>query len=288
MALPVRPWTMEILELAPHFGSIFWRLGQAIAGLPTRGDKAYRYIEVFLWKFIDHFSSAVHLAQGTRFPGIGSTFLDMSSINLIVRASWECHLTMSYLYIQSKSKDETRMRFWSWFLNGLRDRQKATPFDEDTRRKHEAERAQIADIINDLRENPAYGALPPKRQKAILKGEWRRPLSWSTIAKDAGYSDFLADQFYGFLSHYAHSGSGSLVQLADLPTESDARRLLNSSLRLLLCFAAHVARDFCTAINVPTVRLSDEEQRFLAWLLKLAATSPAPKTAAPGASVVTE
>jgi hypothetical protein len=277
MVFPDRPWTADPGELAPYLSRIFWRLGEAIAGQSTRGDKAYRYIEVFLWKFVDHFGSAFHLAKGTRFPGIESVFLDMSSINLIVRASWECHLTMSYLYIQSKTKDEMHLRFWSWFLNGLFDRQKVPLFDDEMKRRQEAERRQIADIIADLHANPAYGTLSPKERAAIVKGRWRWPLSWAAVARNAGYSEFLSDQFYGFLSHYAHSGSGSLVQLADQPTESDARRLLNSSLRLLLCFAAHVARDYCTAINLPTMRLLDEEQGFLAWLFKLPALNPASK-----------
>ncbi len=90
---------------------IFYRVATATAGLPTGGDKVYRYVEVFLWKFVDHFNSCFHLAHGTPVLGRREAFCDTSSINVLVRAAWESYLTFNYN--TSKPSRSTSVHFAS-------------------------------------------------------------------------------------------------------------------------------------------------------------------------------
>ena len=110
-SLPKDSWKIPPLELAPHFMNIFYRVSSATAGLSTGGDKIYRYVEVFFWKFVDHFNSCFHLARRTPVLGRDQQFYDASSINVLLRAGWESYLTFNYIYVQSESVEEREFRF---------------------------------------------------------------------------------------------------------------------------------------------------------------------------------
>ncbi len=131
------------------------------------------------------------------------------------------------------------------------------------------EKVDIEGIRTGLRQNPYFQKLTTKQQESLLtQGRWRLA-SWKRVAVDAGFSAFLADQMYGFLSHYAHSGSASLLQLASEPAGPDAARMVNAMLRVPLTVAAHFLHDYCELIDSPQVLLSDDEKLFLYPWIKL-------------------
>ena len=276
---PEEPWKERPEDIAPHFMALFRRLSEATRGLPTHGDKAYRYVEIFLFKFVDHFNSCFHLSGGTPFLGTSQIFYDTSTINVVIRASWETYLAFYYIYVGSSSEEERDCRFWSWWLAGLMDRQAAPLFDVDSVLKMGMEKADIASVRIRLVANSAFQKLAGAQQKGILTGgKWRLD-SWKTIGVDAGFSTFLSEQMYGYLCAYAHSGGASLLQLADVTNDPIRARLNMAMLRIPLVVAAHFANDFCDLIDNEAVRLTTQDREFLYPWIKLAALHPKPPVA---------
>jgi hypothetical protein len=165
---PKESWKLSPKEVAPHFMKMFFRVSTATAGLPTRKDKAYRYVEVFFWKFVDHFNSCFFLANGTPVLGRKQIFYDSSSINVIIRACWETYLSFNHIYVKSETKEERDFRFLGWWLAGLLDRQEAPRFDANSVLKLAMEKADIMRIRMQLQGNPYFDKWTAKQRKALL------------------------------------------------------------------------------------------------------------------------
>jgi hypothetical protein len=176
--------------------------------------------------------------------------------------------------VQSVSSEEQEFRFWGWWLSGLLDRQNAPRFELSSVLKMGLEKADVTKIRLKLQVNPYFEKMSSNQQTELLRrGKWRLP-SWKKIAVDAGFSKFLSNQMYSFLSHYAHSGSASLMQLADQPSNDEIESMNSSMLRILLTVGAHFLYDYCELINDPRVRLNEEEKTFLLPWIRLASIDP--------------
>jgi hypothetical protein len=75
---------------------------------------------------------------------------------------------------------------------------------------------------------------------------------------------------YGFLSHYAHSGSASLLQLADESAGGELEKVHLGMLRIPLAIGSHFASDYCNLIGNTRVALTEEELAFLVPWQRLA------------------
>ena len=81
-------------------------------------------------------------------------------------------------------------------------------------------------------DNIAFENVPPKQQKAMLeKGKWRFS-GWAAIARKCGLSNMYSYRVYSYLSGFAHSEGGSVMQVLAMYKDSKEEELADNSVRI--------------------------------------------------------
>jgi hypothetical protein len=221
--------------IAQELVDLIFLAAESIKGYKFGRNKLIYYKQEFLYKYLQHFLSVLHLSKGTTVKVMGDQkiFYDMSSINVLIRAALETYLLFYYIYADGSDNDTTEYRFWSWLREGLLDRQRARPTSETGIAKLREEKEEIRIIEDKISSNKCFKSLSGKQRKIYMTtGKWRYR-SWKELAKSAGFSDSLSERIYSFLSGYAHSESISVIQLATSPDYSTAKELNSIMLKFL-------------------------------------------------------
>jgi len=122
--------------------------GESIKGYKTRKSKLIYYKQEFLNKYLQHFLSILHLRKGTSFKLANKTkyFYDMSCINVLIRAALETYLLFHHIYIDGKTQEMVKFRFWSWWREGLLTRQSFRLITPEFKKKQDKEKREIEKI----------------------------------------------------------------------------------------------------------------------------------------------
>lgn len=161
------------------------------------------------------------------------------------RATFETFLIFHHLFIQADSEDERELRYESWVLSGLSERQGFPIKSPQGIKQVESERLIINSLNDKLKKNKAFINLKPKQQRAILeKGNWRMK-SWTELAKDSGLDENHAGKFYKYLCGYAHSGSLSSQQLRESQTKVIQKQMAESGMTLIMISMAKMIESYC-------------------------------------------
>jgi len=263
-------------KLAHDFIEMIFLSGEVIKGTPTGGDKLIYYKQEFLNKFLQHFLTVTYLRKDTFFilSKEKKNFYDMASINVIIRSALETYLTFFHIYTESSDDDVIYFRFWSWWRNGLMIRQKFIPIDDESIIKLQAEKKEIIKIQKDLQQNKAFESLYEKQKKDFINtGKWRYK-TWKVIAESAGFSKFISNQIYTFLSGYVHTGSASLLQIAQLKDREEAKNLNTIIFQFLFMSCSLFLRDFKKAFPKTKFPYTQYQNDLLDTWLFLAQAAP--------------
>jgi hypothetical protein len=199
--------------IAQELVDLIFLAAESIKGYKFGRNKLIYYKQEFLYKYLQHFLSVLHLSKGT--------------------TALETYLLFYYIYADGSDNDTTEYRFWSWLREGLLDRQRARPTSETGIAKLREEKEEIRIIEDKISSNKCFKSLSGKQRKIYMTtGKWRYR-SWKELAKSAGFSDSLSERIYSFLSGYAHSESISVIQLATSPDYSTAKELNSIMLKFL-------------------------------------------------------
>ncbi|GAH48952.1 unnamed protein product, partial [marine sediment metagenome] len=166
-------------------------------------------------KFFRHSASIFYLSRGTIIKdfAVGEVnCIDFGSINAVARAVFEAFLTFHHVFAACQTDQVRYLRYWSWLLSGLCERQKAPAPAPEYQEKLEIERKDIKELHKKLGSNSEFIQLSKKQRANIMKGRWRL-CSWKEMTRDAGLDEFHASTMYAYLCGYAHSDSLSVSQI---------------------------------------------------------------------------
>jgi hypothetical protein len=204
--------------------------------------------EVLGSKLFYHLCSAQQLFKGTGFfleNGQDHIFFDHASINVLIRASFETYLTYFFIFGESGAEfPEKYLRYLTWKLSGLLDRQEAPVAKPESLEKLESEKIIIEKLMVEIEENIFFEKSNPKIQKAAKKGKWRLLKSWTDLANIAGFNREVFRRTYSYLCSYAHSGNLSALQIGQAINISDQKSLSVFSMQCGMFLMSHFIKSY--------------------------------------------
>ncbi len=161
------------------------------------------------------------------------TPIDHSSASVLLRAAFESYLTFSYLYL-SPNTELLKLRQKSWKIGALSYRQSIEPFESLDMEKKDRESMLIDELRRDLSSSNCFMALKRKQRDKLYYGTWNVDLSWTSIAKTAGFDGVWFQKIYRYLCAYAHSSYLTVLQINTASNLDEQRRLASFILRISL------------------------------------------------------
>jgi hypothetical protein len=196
------------------------------------------------------------------------TYLDIKSINVLIRSAHESLLTFGYLsswfvFNEDLRHDEARFKYLCYRHGGTVDQKKNLDFRKhhltsDFFKEQQAEaQAQREAAFAELSTHPIYASLPDEMKAFIGKGAWRvgpkRILSWNDLSAYAELPKEWAVAQYHNLSIYAHAGHHASRYV------SAGKPDTHGMLMHLYIIAAYFAALFQTRVTRDALRFSDRE-----------------------------
>jgi len=196
------------------------------------------------------------------------TYLDIKSINVLIRSAHESLLTFGYLsswfvFGEDLRHDEVRFKYLCYSHGGKVDQEKNLSF-----RKHHFQtelfkeqqtnaQAQKKAAFAELSKHPIYASLPSEMKARIREGEWRvgrdGTLSWNALSAYSELPKEWAMAEYHHLSIYAHAGHHATRYT------SVGRPDVHGMLMHLYIIAAYFTALFQTRITRDALQFSDRE-----------------------------
>lgn len=239
--------------------NIFAEIIEANKGTPSGKDLRVIDAEGLALKFFGHSISALYLYRGVNIPDLGlpiKNFPDPFSFDVLIRAAFETFLVFYFIFIESNNNDELELRYFSWIISGLYQRQNYPATIEENIKKLEEEKKVISSIENEIQKNTIFNSLPNNKKKKyfdnLKKGNWRLVINnnkftnkgWVSIAQSAGFTELNSKYIYNFLCDHAHSGSISVTQLSQSFDFRIRRELMEGTLGLLLICVANFIKSY--------------------------------------------
>lgn len=228
---------------------LFYAVGDHKRGeTVTEQDRYLFEVEALTAKLFYHIGTVRYLWLGTQVTLPGDQprlYVDHSSISVVVRAAFETYLTFYFIYCDlAVSEAEKELRYTSWRLGGLLDRQNFKAVSEGNIPKLELEKKEVDKLISEIESNPIFKGLEKKFQKTIKKGEWRQRKSWSDLSGVAGFNKEIFKDVYSYLCSYAHSGGLSALQIGQAVDISAQQELSNISIQYGLVIMSHFIQSY--------------------------------------------
>lgn len=248
---------------------LYLRAAQSMEGREFSGPGAWVVeSEHLALKLFYHLASLLYLRSGTHLANIAGTdvhFFDFPSEALLCRASFETYLTFSYIFVAPCSDDERNLRYLTWRLGGLFDRQRGAPVSKEALVRLDAEKKQIGVLLEEIQENPAFAALPLKRQKEARQGRWRLNNGWSDLALMAGKNKKYFSSLYAYLSSHAHSGYLSATQIGQAQDKQVQFQLGEGYIGIGLTLISHFLTDYASLFPpvAEVIERSPEDKQLL-------------------------
>jgi len=138
-----------------------------LEGMKLKSGKLDYYKQEFLKQYHTHFISIKTLSLGLKliYKSKEIEISALASILVLIRACLENYSMFYYVYRDSNDHADTYFKFWSWFREGLVQRQrfKVIHFIE----KQKDERNQIDSIFDELQKYSLYVSFTQKQKKNI-------------------------------------------------------------------------------------------------------------------------
>ncbi|MEH7491445.1 DUF5677 domain-containing protein [Neobacillus niacini] len=197
-------------EIKYLFDSIFQKITDKIVNYPPSDNSLY-WSHVMFQKFKIQYYSALQLTYNMTVNPRGQyEYLDIASINSIIRSCFETFLIFEHIYIHSRTSEERDLRLLLFQHDGYRSGRKLLERDKSSNeyRKY----AQNCRITREKIERMNFFiSLPIEERHKLLFGKWRP--SWSDIIKETGLSNLMGKSEYAQLSLYAHNNFAALYTL---------------------------------------------------------------------------
>ncbi len=250
---------------------ILYRVTEANKGESTGPDAIFYDAQGLIFKVFAHGASTLHLLRRTiieDFPSVEVNFVDPGSVHVLVRAALEAFLTLHYLYVTPVSEEERELRYLSWRIAGLMERQNYPILSSQVVARKAQDMSVIDKWRTKLHSNPLFNQLTARQQEGIsngryrllplsLPGPWKIP-SWRKLAESADLARFYADTGYSFLSGYAHSTSLSVLQMVQSDSLTAQQQLATGSIGILNIILANAIACYCQLFPKPKAALQSD------------------------------
>ena len=238
-----------------------------LEGKKLQHGKVEYYKQELLKQFYTHFVSIKNLSNGIEIvlKGRSNEISALPSIAVLLRACLENYSMFYYIYRHSNSFEEKEFKFWSWYREGLINRQRLKVYH--LKEKQEDERKLVADITSKMKENPFFNKLTDKQQKQYLKsGKWyfeaKRELLWLS-----GFSELLASNCYNYFSSYTHPTSGSHLQTSQASYE-DSVEIQKAMLKSLFISAGLYVHNYSHEFPEVRKKINKKDKEFIeSWCM---------------------
>jgi hypothetical protein len=173
----------------------------------------------------------------------------------IVRSQYEAFCNFNNIFIQSKSEDELKLKYYLWVISGLNYRQRFKVESDWAKKKKENEANEIAELNKLILENICYGQLDEQSQKNIqdyikkrdwqikIEGNKASKIAWHEMMTNAGANDMLEGQ-YSHLSLATHPSNVSVFQFSSMYVENQQEFNAKMALQLSKTFMSLFIRDY--------------------------------------------
>jgi hypothetical protein len=224
-----------------------------------RGKPAYAHN--LTYKFLNHAYTILALIQYEHELKRISSPIKISvlpSIQVLVRASFEAYLTFYYVFTAPLTTEEKEYRYLAYVYSGYFERS-IIPFADRFTGK---DRNGTERFKRKLKANNYFQLLGQKKQKEILKGEWKCE-SWHKISTQAGFTDQIFAIFYKYLCGYAHSGSLSVRQSSQILINGQPFDSIDSLLLLLNKCIAKIITEYGIMFTKSLDCLNAQDKAFI-------------------------
>jgi hypothetical protein len=224
-------------------------------------------------KFFEHMYSVAKLGEGGNFAftnGHSFSFVDHSSMQMLVRAAIETYLQFHYIYGDSE-EELNRFRHACWVCGGLSDRQNYSQNSEASKEVVAAEVMELESVQKLIREHSEFLKYTAKEQKQLLEGNWKvrkDETSWKACAISAGFDGKYFDDIYSYLSGTAHSSYATAMQVKTaINSVDDQMHLGGTAMRMAMVALVMMADDFKEYIPIandvePSTEIIDAKRRW--------------------------
>jgi len=233
-----------------------------LEGKKLKNGKVDFYKQELLKQYFTHFLSIKKLSLGLKLilKGNENEISALPSIIVLLRACLENYSMFYFVYRASNCAEEKEFKFWSWYREGLINRQRLIVYH--LKEKQEKEKKLIDDITKDMRGNKIFEDFTAKQQKQYLKdGKWYF-IAKREMLQLSGFSKPLATNYYNFFSSYTHPTSGSHLQTSQANYE-DSNKIKDTMLKSLFISAGlylyNYAEEFSEVLGV----MKEEDKDFI-------------------------
>ncbi len=222
------------------------------------------YKQEFIKRFFVHFLSVKKLYSGVEitYNKKRNQLLLLSAVLTLIRSCLENLSTFNYIYTDTQDFEELEYRFWSWWREGLINRQRYYTEDEESKKKQAIEKEQIEDIYNKMVKTKCFNQLSKKQKEKYKKyGKWH-DLSYKGLLSKTGFSDVFANNIYNYLSSYSHPTSTRLLQTSqlDYATAANMQKIMINALFIASALYLHKYKRLFKEIESI---LSDKDKVFI-------------------------
>lgn len=237
----------DLIELL----NIFMGVVEANKDVPAENDLRVIDAEGLALKFFSHSLSIFYIYRGVNIPDLAlpiRSFPDPPSVNVLVRAAFETFLVFYYIFIDSVDTDEIDLKYQSWELSGLYQRQKFPATLDENIKKLEKEKKLIEELEQKIKNNSHIQSFPDKQKNNyfsnLKRSNWRSK-GWTAIAQSAGFSELNSKIMYSLLCEHAHSGNISVTQVSQSKDFAIRRELMESAFGHLVICVANMIKYYC-------------------------------------------
>ena len=203
---------------------------------------------------LQQLSQSVNYLNDIDGSSLKNTYDPFGMYNL-VRAQYEAFCNFNNIFIQSKTEDELKLKYYLWVISGLNYRQRFKVESDWAKKKKESEAIDIAEVNKTIHENNCYKQLEEQSQKniqdCIKKRDWQvkiegnkaSKIAWHEMMTNAGTNDMLEGQ-YSQLSLATHPSNVSVFQFGSMYVENQQEFNAKMALQLSKTLMAMFIRDY--------------------------------------------
>lgn len=172
------------------------------------------------------------------------SFIDFSSLNVIIRVMFELDVAMQELLLQynNSPREELDFKITMWYLHGLCEKRRVVSAINSTSRPEFDElENEINNLIRKVKSLPYFKSLPKEQQQSIKDKLGNRAENYVNSvfankslvdkAKEMGYSNYIAESLHKFCSSYVHTEAYAFYQIGAVHESEEALRLSQSNIK---------------------------------------------------------
>lgn len=257
---------IENNEIQYYYDSIFQKITDRLKEVHFHSDDSLYWANVMFQKFKIQFYSIMQLTyKMTRNPNGQYEYLDIASINSIIRSCFETFLIFEYIYTQPTSTDEKRLRLLLYKYHGYKDARKMFVSDRDSE-----EYKKYNKLYNDTKTSivnmSCFASLPKEKHKDLLFGSWKP--SWNQIIDRTKLSALMGKIEYGKLSWHVHNTFAALATVDYYYSHLDEYDFDAINLQLYMV-ASHFVQSMMVQFEITIDMFSEDELGIMGEFLLL-------------------